>query len=142
MPLVHSKPEFSDSQVTEMMKRLFDLTLSKMQPLPSYDDQNVHVVTDDGVDYVLKIMNSEDSKNFSLIDVQTYIMSFLRQNGLPTQSVVPMTSGKLLSLEEVGRNRLCCRGKHEPKSLKTVHLVDYFTGLNVFEIKNVCKVSL
>lgn len=103
------KPDFSQSQVTEIMKRLFDLTLSKILPLPSYDDQNFHVVTGDGVDYVLKIMNSEDSKNFSLIDMQTYAMSFLHQNGLPTQTAVPTTSGQLLTLEEIGRNQLCCR---------------------------------
>lgn len=109
MSFVHAKPEFSHSQVTEIMKRLFDLTLSKIQPLPSYDDQNFHVVTDDGVEYVLKIMNSEDSKNFGLIDVQTYAMTFLHQNGLPTQTAVPTTSGQLLSLEEIGRNRLCRR---------------------------------
>lgn len=109
MSSLHAKPDFSQSQVTEIMKRLFDLTLSKIEPLPSYDDQNFQVVTDDGVEYVLKIMNSEDSKNFGLIDVQTYAMAFLHQNGLPTQTAVPTTSGQLLSLEEIGRNRLCCR---------------------------------
>lgn len=103
MSSVHAQPAFSHSQVTEIIKRLFDLTLSKIQPLPSYDDQNFHVVTDDGVDYVLKIMNSEDSKNFDLIDVQTYAMSFLHQNGLPTQTAVPTTTGQLLTLEEIGR---------------------------------------
>lgn len=101
MSSVHAQPAFSHSQVTEIIKRLFDLTLSKIQPLPSYDDQNFHVVTDDGVDYVLKIMNSEDSKNFDLIDVQTYAMSFLHQNGLPTQTAVPTTTGQLLTLEEI-----------------------------------------
>lgn len=114
MSVDHAKPQFSQSHVIEIMKRLFDLTLSKIEPLPSYDDQNFHLVTDDGVDYVFKIMNSEDSKNLGLIDVQTYAMSFLRQNGLPTQTAVPMTSGELLSLEEIGRNRLCCRANMSP----------------------------
>lgn len=107
MSFAHTKPELSPSQVTEITKRLYHLTLSKIQLLPSYDDQNFHVVTDDGVDYVLKIMNSEDSQNWGLIDVQTYAMSFLHQNGLPTQTAVATACGQLLSLEEIGKNRLC-----------------------------------
>lgn len=103
MSTAHAQPEFSHSQVTEMIKRLFGLTLSKIQPLPSYDDQNFHVVTEDGVDYVLKIMNSEDSKNFGLINIQTYAMSFLHQNGLPTQTTVPTKTGQLVTQEEIGK---------------------------------------
>lgn len=131
MSTVHAKPAFSQSQVTEIIKRLFDLTLSKIQLLPSYDDQNFHVVTDDGVEYVLKIMNSEDSKNFGLIDVHTYAMSFLHQNGFPTQTAMPTTSGQLMSLEEIGRKLIMLLCQHEPKSLKTVHLVEYLTGVYI-----------
>lgn len=46
-------------------------------------------------------MNSEDSKNPSLIEMQSYVMSFLHQNGLPAQTTVPTTSGQIMSLEEI-----------------------------------------
>nr|XP_033477286.1 hydroxylysine kinase-like isoform X1 [Epinephelus lanceolatus] len=96
----HAQPHFSQSQVTEMMKRLFNLTPSEIHSLPSYHDQNFHVVSAEGGEYVLKIMNSEDSENPTLIEVQAYAMSVLHQNGLPVQTVVPTTSGQLMSLEE------------------------------------------
>lgn len=102
MSVVRVQPDFSQSQVTEVTQRLFGLTLSKIQPLPSYDDQNFYVVTDGGVEYVLKIMNSDDSKSIGVMEAQTYAMSFLRQNGLPTQTAVPTKAGQLMSLEEIG----------------------------------------
>ncbi|XP_035509996.1 hydroxylysine kinase [Morone saxatilis] len=101
MSVKHAKPNFSQSQVAEIVKRLFRLTASEIRSLPSYDDQNFYVAAMEGGEYVLKIMNSEDSKNPMLIEVQTYAMSFLHQNGLPAQTALPNTSGKLLSLEEM-----------------------------------------
>lgn len=98
----HSKPSFSQSHVAEVIQRLYGLTLSNIHSLPSYDDQNFYVATTDGGEYILKIMNSEDSKNPALIEVQTYAMSFLQRNGLPAQTVLHTTSGLLMSLEEAG----------------------------------------
>ncbi|XP_029285726.1 hydroxylysine kinase [Cottoperca gobio] len=101
MSVKHAKPNFSQSQVVEMVKRLFRLTASEIRSLPSYDDQNFYVAAIEGGEYVLKIMNSEDSKNLSLIEVQTHAMSFLHQNGLPSQTALPTISGQLMSLEEI-----------------------------------------
>lgn len=102
MSVKHSKPNFSQSQAVEILKRLFSLTPSEIRSLPSYDDQNFYVADIEGGEYVLKIMNSKDSKNSTLIELQTYAMSFLHQNGLPTQTTVPTISGQLMSLEEKG----------------------------------------
>lgn len=102
MSAKHAKPNFSQSQVSETVKRLYRLTPSEIRPLPSYDDQNFYVASAEGGEYVLKIMNSEDSKNSTIIEVQTYAMSFLHQNGLPAQTAVPTTSGQLMSLVEMG----------------------------------------
>lgn len=87
--------------MAELVKRLYKLTPSTIRTLPSYDDQNFYVATVEGGEYVMKIMNSEDSKNLSLIEMQTYTMSFLHQNGLPSQTALPTASGKLMSLEEM-----------------------------------------
>ncbi|KAM8888159.1 hydroxylysine kinase-like isoform 1-T1 [Synchiropus picturatus] len=96
-----AQPNFSECQVIDLVKRLFHLTVVKAHPLPSYDDQNFYVSAGDGAEYVLKIMNSEDSKNTDLIEVQTYAMSFLQQNGVPAQTAVLNLKGQLLSLEEM-----------------------------------------
>ncbi|TSK53811.1 Hydroxylysine kinase [Bagarius yarrelli] len=70
-------------------------------PLPSYDDQNFHVVCVDGRDFVLKVINSIDSKNMKLLELQTHTMNFLRQNGLPVQTALCTVTGELMSLEEI-----------------------------------------
>lgn len=93
---------FNESQVSERVKKLYNLTPREIRSLPSYDDQNFYVAPMEGGKYILKIMNSEDSKNTSLIEVQTYAMSFVHQNGLPAQTAVPTVSGDLMSLEEMG----------------------------------------
>ncbi|KAI4829085.1 hypothetical protein KUCAC02_023147 [Chaenocephalus aceratus] len=113
MSVKHAKPNFSKSQVAETVKRLFGLTASEISSLPSYDDQNFFIDPIEGGKYVLKIMNSEDSKNPALIEVQTHAMSFLHQNGLPAQSALPNISGQLMSL---GRNR---------QKMHNVFLIDY-----------------
>ncbi|KAM4628639.1 hydroxylysine kinase isoform 1-T2 [Polymixia lowei] len=96
-----SKPRLSHSQVSEIVKRLFGLTPSVIRSLPSYDDQNFYVAPVEGSEYVLKVMNSKDSENPNLIEVQTHAMSFLHQQGLPAQTAMPTTTGKLMSLEEI-----------------------------------------
>lgn len=102
----HAKPNLSHTQVSEMVRRLFRLTPLEIRSLPSYDDQNFYVATSEGGKYVLKIMNSEDSKNPALIEVQNFAMSFLHQNGLPVQTAIPTTSGELMSLEEIGMRQI------------------------------------
>lgn len=105
MSTKQAKPQFSLSQATDILTRRYGLTTSEIRPLPSYDDQNFYVSSTNGIQYVLKIMNTEDSKNPVLIEVQTYAMSFLHKNGIPAQTAVPTITGQLISLEELGRNK-------------------------------------
>ncbi|KAL7866982.1 hypothetical protein AOLI_G00147960 [Acnodon oligacanthus] len=101
MSVKEFKPNLTVSQATDITGRLFGLTVSSVSPLPSYDDQNFHVVSSEGGQYVLKVMNSADSQNLPLLEVQTHTMNFLRQRGLPAQTVVPTVTGQLMSLEEI-----------------------------------------
>ncbi|KAK3533901.1 hypothetical protein QTP70_034894 [Hemibagrus guttatus] len=96
-----SKPSLSNSQVTEITARLFGLTVSSIHPLPSYDDQNFHVVCVDAGDFVLKVMNATDSENMKLMEMQTHSMNFLHQNGLPAQTALRTVTGEMMSLEEI-----------------------------------------
>ncbi|XP_030583530.1 hydroxylysine kinase [Archocentrus centrarchus] len=122
----HAKPNLSHSQASEIVKRLYRLTASAIQSLPSYDDQNFYVAPIEGGEYILKIMNSEDSKNVFLIEVQTYAMSFLQQNGIPAQTALPTASGELMSLEEID----CGYGNQK----YLVRLLTYLPGTTISKV--------
>ncbi|XP_053286961.1 hydroxylysine kinase [Pleuronectes platessa] len=122
----HSKPCLSEPQASELVQRLFSLTPSVVRPLPSYDDQNFYMATAEGGEYVLKVMNSEDSKNPNMIEVQTYAMSFLQQNGIPAQTALPTAPGKLMSLEEIDFGNGCQRFM--------VRLLTYLPGTTVSKL--------
>ncbi|NP_001107059.2 hydroxylysine kinase isoform X1 [Danio rerio] len=100
MSTKESKPNLSHSQVTHVVKRLYGLTASVVRPLPSYDDQNFYVAPSEGGEFVLKVMNSADSENVAVIELQTQSMNFLHQRGLPAQTALPTLTGQLMSLEE------------------------------------------
>lgn len=82
------------------------MTATKTSSLPSYIDQNFLLVDAEGSKFVLKIMNFEDSKKVTLLEVQTECMSFLRQQGVPTHKAIPNTEGQLLSFEEKGNREI------------------------------------
>ncbi|XP_030647449.1 hydroxylysine kinase-like [Chanos chanos] len=103
MSVKEAKPNLSHAQVSELVERLFGLhaTVSNIRALPSYDDQNFYVAPQEGGEFVLKVMNSTDSKNSTLLQLQSYAMTFLHQNGLPAQTALPTKDGELMSLEEI-----------------------------------------
>lgn len=103
---ITSKPTVNEARAIKLVETLFGLQVSKVKPLPSYDDQNFYIQTwDDGNakqrEYVLKIMNGEDSKNTELITVQTCAMKFLYDEGLPTQNPLLTKTGEIMSLEPI-----------------------------------------
>ncbi|XP_051980003.1 hydroxylysine kinase [Xyrauchen texanus] len=126
MSTKESKPNLSHDQVTEIVKQLFGLTTSTIHPLPSYDDQNIYVASSEGGEYVLKVMNSVDSQNFTLLELQTHAMNFLHQRGLPAQTALPNLNGQLLSLEEID----CGYGMQK----YLVRLLTYLPGTTIAKI--------
>lgn len=96
------KPNLSFSQVTEITARLYGLTVSTIRPLPSYDDQNFLVACVDAGEFVLKVMNSLDSENLKLLELQIHCMNLLQKNGLPTQTAQCTITGEMMSLEKIG----------------------------------------
>ena len=90
------RPALTPQQATELTAQLYGVTITKISTLPSYIDQNFLIVDTEGTKYVLKIMNSEDSKKATQLEVQTFALSFLRQHGVPAQTALPTTTGKLL----------------------------------------------
>lgn len=104
MSTKESKPNLNHSQVMEIIKRLYGLTVSIIRSLPGYDDQNFYVAPSEGGEYVLKVMNSVDSHNITVIELQTHSMNFLHQRGLPAQIALPTLTGQLMSVEEFGES--------------------------------------
>lgn len=104
---IPTKPAFSEKQAIELVEKRFGLNVSELKPLPSYDDQNFHVRVSgseggDCTDYVVKIINFEDSQNPKLIEVQTQIMLFLNEEGFPVPTPRFTKGGEIMFLESIG----------------------------------------
>ncbi|XP_066210893.1 hydroxylysine kinase [Saccopteryx leptura] len=128
-----AKPTFSEAQACAVVGSVFGLKVSKIQPLPSYDDQNFHVcisrtedTTGGPTEYVLKISNTESSKTPDLIEVQSYIIMFLQAAGFPTASVCRTKGDNITSLMSVDSGS-------EIKSY-LVRLLTYLPGRPIAEI--------
>ncbi|XP_032870889.1 hydroxylysine kinase-like isoform X1 [Amblyraja radiata] len=102
------RPSLSEAQVVELVGRLYGLKVSEVKPLPSYMDQNFHILVcetqeggDHGESYVLKVLNTAESQDTDLVEVQTRVMMFLNQKGFPTATPITTIDGKILSLETI-----------------------------------------
>uniref|UniRef100_A0A3Q3L0P2 Hydroxylysine kinase n=1 Tax=Labrus bergylta TaxID=56723 RepID=A0A3Q3L0P2_9LABR len=108
-----TEPEFSLQKATKLALQHYGVTVKEISALPSYMDQNFLVMDEPGTKYVLKIMNSEESKNTTLLGLQTLAMSFLRCRGIPAQTAIPTTTGQLMIMAETdcghGAQTYCVR---------------------------------
>ncbi|GAB1294233.1 Hydroxylysine kinase [Apodemus speciosus] len=140
-----AKPTFTEAQASALVESVFGFKVFKIQPLPSYDDQNFHVhvsrskeTTDDTGEYVLKISNTESSQTPDLIEVQNHIILFLRAAGFPTASVC-RTKGdntiSLISIVMIGRmyHSFNLDSGSEVKSY-LVRMLTYLPGRPVAEV--------
>ncbi|KAJ7311157.1 hypothetical protein JRQ81_006762 [Phrynocephalus forsythii] len=103
-----NKPDFSPKQAVALVEREFGLKVPQVKPLPSYDDQNFYVCVapsegngEKAGEYVLKIVNCEDSQNPDLIEVQTRIMMFLNKEGFPVPTPRFTKEGEIMFLESL-----------------------------------------
>lgn len=108
-----TKPTFTEAQASALVESVFGFKVSKIRPLPSYDDQNFHVhvsrttdTTDEPAEYVLKISNTESSQTPDLIEMQNQVIMFLRAAGFPTGSVCRTKGGNTTSLMSIGKRFL------------------------------------
>ncbi|XP_039714301.1 hydroxylysine kinase [Pteropus medius] len=128
-----AKPAFSEAQACALVESVFGFKVSKIRPLPSYDDQNFHICisrakdnADGPTEYVLKINNTESSKTPDLIEVQSCIIMFLRAAGFPTASVCRTKGDNITSLVSVDSGS-------EIKSY-LVRLLTYLPGRPIAEV--------
>ncbi|XP_078388663.1 hydroxylysine kinase-like [Cetorhinus maximus] len=104
-----TKPSLSEAQAVELAERLYGLKVSSVQPMPSYDDQNFHILVSESQgtgshskSYVLKVMNAVESQDADLIEAQTRAMMFLNEKGFPSPTPISTIDGKIMSLETIG----------------------------------------
>ncbi|XP_067871406.1 hydroxylysine kinase-like isoform X2 [Heterodontus francisci] len=124
------KPSLSEAQAVELVGRLYGLKVSSVRPMPSYIDQNLHIVVsesqgteDHSKSYVLKVMNTVDSQDADLIEAQTRVMMFLNEKGFPSSTPIPTIDGKIMSLETIEQ-------KNEYRQ-HMVRLLTYLPGVPV-----------
>ncbi|XP_044217700.1 hydroxylysine kinase-like [Thunnus albacares] len=122
---VDSRPTLTLQQATKLVLQLYGVKVMEISTLPSYIDQNFLVVDKEGTKNVLKIVNSEESKNTTLLEVQTLAMYLLCQYGVPAQTVLPTTTGQLMSMEEID----CGHGAQ----IYCVRLLTYLPGKTIAE---------
>lgn len=110
MPGQRIRPPGSDQLATDLLEKLYGLKVTRVTELNAYDDRNYHVmcevsrenpravvVSEHG--YVLKIVNSLDSKKCRVLDAQTEMLIYLNQRNVTCPAPVENINGTYYSLE-------------------------------------------
>ncbi|CAG9792288.1 unnamed protein product [Diatraea saccharalis] len=107
------KPIIDHEGVKLLVERLYGISVLELVELNGYDDKNYKIVEDPNVKnplitnhcpngYVLKIMNSMDSQNVSVVEAQNEIMNFLNARSVTCPKPIRNVYGHLHSVENIG----------------------------------------
>ena len=80
-PAVHQAPRFDEQDALRLARELFAIRASA-RSLPSERDQNFHLTTDSGEQFVLKIANAGERRE--VLDLQNRTMQHLAGNHVIT----------------------------------------------------------
>ncbi|HEX9901518.1 MAG TPA: aminotransferase class III-fold pyridoxal phosphate-dependent enzyme, partial [Acidobacteriota bacterium] len=91
------RPSFSQEEALDLVRRLYGLE-GEARELSSERDQNFHIRASDGADYVLKISNSAEQREF--LDFQDDVLVYLAEQkpALGVPRILRQVSGDLLGL--------------------------------------------
>ncbi|XP_013111963.2 hydroxylysine kinase [Stomoxys calcitrans] len=103
------KPKVTNEDVESLLRRLYGISLGEIKPMLSYDDRNYLVTEDPNIKnplivshsphgYVLKILNSLDSKKEDVVDAQNQLMLYLSKQ-VKCPRPVANVNGKYYSVE-------------------------------------------
>ncbi|XP_043281704.1 hydroxylysine kinase [Venturia canescens] len=106
------KPKLDEKKAIELVTRLYGFKVKEISELNAYDDKNYHVVCEDSYEnhhvaklhehgYVLKIINSLDSRNIGFIEAQNEMMLFLRQREIRCTVPVKNLQGSFSAVENI-----------------------------------------
>ncbi|XP_060063935.1 hydroxylysine kinase-like [Ylistrum balloti] len=104
------RPNVDLDLVSTLVKRLYDLDVTEGKELNSYDDRNYlitvsmetaneHIKNVCFHGYVLKVLNSLDSRDEDYVEAQNGMILHVADQGIPTPRLVKNVNGKLMSLE-------------------------------------------
>ncbi|ESO97236.1 hypothetical protein LOTGIDRAFT_143358, partial [Lottia gigantea] len=106
------RPIVCDGTVEELLEKVYGLKAVSVKQLNSYCDRtygikvepewtNPHIKEIAPHGYLMKIINSVDSKCPEIHYAQHTLMDHLRSKGVPTQQPVPTKNGELLSVQKI-----------------------------------------
>ncbi|XP_065355367.1 hydroxylysine kinase [Calliphora vicina] len=106
------KPKVTNEIVESLLRRLYGITIGEIKELISYDDRNFLVKEDPNIKnplivshwphgYVLKILNSLDSKKIEFVDAQNQLMLYLSKQQVQCPRPIANVNGKYYSLEHI-----------------------------------------
>ncbi|XP_069139819.1 hydroxylysine kinase-like [Argopecten irradians] len=133
------KPLIPEGVVEDLVKNIYGLDVIRFKELNSYDDRNYHVtvhdqsrnphipkVWEDG--YILKILNSMDSKRPVIVEAQINLLEHLRNKNISVPENVPTISGESMSLQKVFAERDPTDRENTPYGTYIVRLLKYIPG--------------
>nr|CAH7761092.1 unnamed protein product [Callosobruchus chinensis] len=94
------KAEMSLDEAKQIALDYYDLKVSQIRELNGYDDRNYYISAQKQnetteVGYVLKVINSEDSKNEKLFEGQSLLLEHLGEKGIPCPKPIVTKNQKL-----------------------------------------------
>lgn len=105
------QPDVSKEEAGRLLQRLYGMSAIKVDELSSYDDKNFHIHVDTSNDvnlsengYVLKILNSLDSKFPEAIEAQNRLILHVADRSICTSRPLPNLRNELWSLETLERS--------------------------------------
>ncbi|KAM3957207.1 hydroxylysine kinase [Aphomia sociella] len=114
------RPVIDHEGVKLLAERLYGISVLELSELNGYDDKNYKITEDPNVKnplitshsphgYVLKIMNSMDSENVSVVEAQNEIMNFLNARSVTCPKPVRNVFGHLHSIENISGKKHAVR---------------------------------
>ncbi|XP_053983885.1 hydroxylysine kinase [Hylaeus volcanicus] len=109
------RPPGGDQLASDLLQKLYGLKTTLVTELNAYDDRNYRVLCEDLPSnphipsiskhgYVLKIVNSLDSRKTQVIEAQTEMLIFLNQRNVICPEPVKNLNGSYYSLEKLKAN--------------------------------------
>lgn len=112
IPGQHIRPPVTENTAVILLERLYGMTATSVRELNAYDDRNYHVLCEESHmnphvtkpeknGYVLKVINSLDSRKINVIEAQNELMIFLNQRGICCPLPIKNLNGQYFSLENL-----------------------------------------
>jgi len=110
IPGQHIRPPVTEETAVALLERLYGMRATSVREINAYDDRNYHVMCDgmianshvispEKTGYVLKVINSLDSRKTDVIEAQTELMIFLNQRNICCPLPIKNMNGTYFSME-------------------------------------------